>query len=198
MKLDQTIIDRVLGDFATLIKSAAESSERGRFHMITELARHAQDFQRFNGARVDDFDKPGTIDLGYQGAVIGGHPVNPGGGFGDQAEMIRTLIDSIKDLNTKRQSPAQQLKDLLDVRAALKQQSTESTDDIDQQINRLREEIVNGTIADVVHPQLLRGSAAEEGRHDDGVVVGERDTDRTAGPAVVVRTCDQQAVDERD
>jgi len=197
VKLDEVLVTRVLGDFAMLIKSAAESTEKGRFTTIVALAKQAQHFQQLSSSRIGDFDAidyEGGIIQNAQVGYINGAPL--GGGFGDQAEMMRTLIDSLKDINARRQSPAVELNELLSVRRTLKDDG-EPTEDIDTRIKTLRKEIANGNTSTVVRSQLLRGSETGTLGSGDDPLVGERDADGAEGAAVVVRTCGQQAVDER-
>ena len=199
MKLDETIVARVLSDFAALIKGAAESTEKGRFTAIIALARQAQKFQELNGARVSDFDD-GLIDPDG-GIVLNANPQYigqvRGGGFGDQAEMIRTIIDSFKDINLKRTSPAAELNELLSVRRSLKKDG-ETTEDIDTRIKTLRKEIADGHAKPVVHPQLLRGSETGTLGSGNDAVVGERDADGAEGSPEPLRTRGVEGLGEGD
>lgn len=199
MKLDETIVARILSDFAALIKGAAESQERGRFSAIQSIARQATDFQLFSANRLSDYDALTDSDGGI--VLNGGIGQVVGRGFGDQAEMYRTLIDSLKEMATKRRdvSPAAELSELISVRRELKLDG-ETTDDIDTRIKTLRKEIANGhakTDADtVVHPQLLRGSETGTLGSGDDPFVGERDADRASRSAEPLRARGDEGLGE--
>jgi hypothetical protein len=195
MKLDEAVVARILGDFAVLIKSAAESQERGRFSAIQSLARQAMDFQLSSVNRLSDYDALSDPDGGI--VMGGGGQAVRLGGFGDQAEMYRTLIDSLKDMANKRTavSPAVELNELLAVRRSLKEDG-ETTEDIDARIKTLRREIADGHTSTVVHPQLLRGS--ETGTIGDGnePVLGECHPDGAEGAAEPPRARSDEGLGE--
>lgn len=178
MKLDPDATKRILDDFALLIKLAADSPERSRFHTISTLAMQANSFQRLETPQVGDFDNvdpDGGIVLGNgAGRAILGH-----GGYGDQAEMLRVIIDSFKDI--RKRSPTTEISELLDLRRSLKLDG-ETTEDIDARIKALRKEICDA----VVPADVLRGHQIEADGVRDAAIVGEHHDDGEAGVGVAI------------
>jgi hypothetical protein len=135
----------------------------------------ASSFQSLNGTRVEDFDDQdpdGGIVLGNQM----GRVLRQGVGFGDQAEMLRVIVDSFKDINNKKRSPTAEISELLDLRRNLKLDG-ETTDDIDARIKTLRKEIFDA----VVPTDVLRRHQAEEDGVRDAVLVGQHHSDGEEG-----------------
>lgn len=151
-KLDQEIVKNIAAQYTQLIKTVLDSDARDRFNLAIKICERARNLLALDSPRVSDFDRQldenneVTMNGGGVGAAIyGGHMRNIiGGGFGDNAEMMRQLVDAAtSSMTTTRRDPPKELNELLSARVMLRADG-ENVDDLDAKIRSLRAEITGG------------------------------------------------------
>lgn len=193
-EFDPIVVDAALVNYEKLIEQALKSKERGKWIMISKIARMAGSLEAVVGPRkrVGDFDQDQAlrredIEADAQNEMMGQDFFNPPGmnmgrigvAGGETMEMMRQMIDGFTSVQqAPRRLPASdEINVLLDAKKKSKDMM-EDTKEIDERLSVLRKELNNA----VVSTNVLRGHQAQasvgQGNHR---FLGEVDAHREEG-----------------
>lgn len=167
-KLDSEILGRIAGDYTKLVKGVLDSEDRDRFSLAIKICERARNLLALESPRVGDFDR--QIDENNEIAMRGGGIINGvpfGGGYGDNGEIMRHMVEIAREALERKRNPAGELNDIIMARDALRA-SGETTDDLDGRIRALRAEIAGVGSLVVVGDNALAGAGAGAGLLEGG------------------------------